>query len=433
MLAKNSPRRPTAFLFMGLLSAIAMGACAAGNGGSSTNDETTEGSGAGSSWGGGGAGGAGSVDVATTGNPFVGAEMYVSQDYANEIDISIAAHPEDAALLEKVKQYPTAIWLDRIAAIDGVNGRQSLATHLDNALALQGTNKKPYVTLIVVYDLPNRDCAAKASSGELLIEQDGLNKYKTQYIDKIASIIKAHPNQRIVAVVEPDSLPNLATNMGVAKCAASASAYREGSAYAIKTLSEASANVFLYLDSAQSGWLGWPDNQQKMTTIFKEVLDAAGGVDKIRGFASNVSNYTVLDASKPPQDIFDYQSNPCHDELTFVAQISAAYASAGITNNHFLIDTGRNGVGGIRHDWGYWCNNIGAGLGERPRAEPGPAGVDAYVWVKPPGESDGTSDSSAARYDEFCGKEDAAKPAPEAGQWFDSYFVALAKNASPPL
>jgi cellulose 1,4-beta-cellobiosidase len=74
----------------------------------------------------------------------------------------------------------------------------------------------------------------------------------------------------------------------------------------------------------------------------------------------------------------------------------------------------------------------GAGLGERPAASPKP-GLDAYVWIKPPGESDGVSDPSAPRFDAQCAAQDASTGAPQAGQWFDSYFVALATNANPAL
>ena len=35
---------------------------------------------------------------------------------------------------------------------------------------------------LVIYDLPGRDCAAKASNGELKVGE--INKYKTQYIDR---------------------------------------------------------------------------------------------------------------------------------------------------------------------------------------------------------------------------------------------------------
>src|SRR5262249_24660718 len=125
-------------------------------------------------------------------------------------------------------------------------------------LAQQNASRKPVTTLFVIYDLPNRDCAAKASNGELQVDQGGVEAYKTKYIDAIAAIFKAHPNQRIAAVVEPDSLPNIATNLGLPRCQASEKAYRDSVAYAVKTL--AAPNVFLYLDAAHSGWLGWSSN-----------------------------------------------------------------------------------------------------------------------------------------------------------------------------
>jgi cellulose 1,4-beta-cellobiosidase len=72
-----------------------------------------------------------------------------------------------------------------------------------------------------------------------------------------------------------------------------------------------------------------------------------------------------------------------------------------------IIDTSRNGVTGLRQEWGHWCNVKGAGFGVRPTGTTGNSLVDAFVWVKPGGESDGTSDSSATRYDSFCGMPDA--------------------------
>src|SRR5215210_6150800 len=83
--------------------------------------------------------------------------------------------------MRQVANYPTFVWLDSIAAVNGTNGYpHSLAGHLDAALA-QGAN----AIGIVVYDLPNRDCSALASNGELLIAQNGLNRYKAEYIDVI--------------------------------------------------------------------------------------------------------------------------------------------------------------------------------------------------------------------------------------------------------
>lgn len=90
-----------------------------------------------------------------------------------------------------------------------------------------------------------------------------------------------------------------------------------------------------------------------------------------------------------------------------------------------------NGVTGLRKEWGHWCNVNGAGFGVRPTADTGDERVDAFVWGKPGGESDGTSDTSATRYDSFCGESDAYKPSPEAGEWNQAYFEMVLKNAKP--
>lgn len=380
------------------------------------------GSAAGSNGGSGSSGGsAGAVPVATNGNPFTGAQLYLNPDYAKEVDSSIAQDPADAALLAQMKTYPTAIWLDSIAKVPSVSG------YLEDAAKQQAAIGKPVVTVFVIYDLPGRDCAANASNGELTGDANGLQRYETDYIDAIAAQLRAHSGQRVVGIVEPDSLPNLATNMSVPKCAASAPLYRDGVAYAIRTL--AAAHAYLYLDAAHAGWLGWPDNMTKISTIFHDVLMAAGGLDLVRGFATDTANYTVLHETP---ERFDYQYNPCHDELTYEQKLTTALAAVGILNKGFIIDTSRNGRGDIRDQWGSWCNVKGAGLGERPTADPLP-GIDAYYWIKPPGESDGTSDSTAARYDPACSNSDATPGAPQAGTWFHSYFVDLVKNASPPL
>ena len=94
-------------------------------------------------------------------------------------------------------------------------------------------------------------------------------------------------------------------------------------------------------------------------------------------------------------------------------------------------NTGRR-RGGIRSTPGNWCNVKGAGLGERPTVAPAP-NIDAYFWVKTPGESDGTSDRKAARFDENCVSDDAMPGAPEAGELFAPYLLDLTKNATPPL
>ena len=168
----------------------------------------------------------------------------------------------------------------------------------------------------------------------------------------------------------------------------------------------------------------------KGAQLFKEVLDAAGGADRIRGFAINVSNYD------PPRDPNGAKrsnpDDPSQDELGYAEDLAAALAKLGVTGKGFIIDTSRNGKAYIRSTPGNWCNVKGAGLGERPRVAPAP-NIDAYLWIKTPGESDGTADPKAARFDENCVADDAMPGAPEAGELFAPYLLELAKNATPPL
>lgn len=65
---------------------------------------------------------------------------------------------------------------------------------------------------------------------------------------------------------------------------------------------------------------------------------------------------------------------------------------------------------------GEWCNVQPAGFGPAPTTNTNNTVVDALVWVKPGGESDGQ-----------CGMTGA----PRAGEWFDAYAQMLVKNADP--
>jgi cellulose 1,4-beta-cellobiosidase len=355
------------------------------------------------------------------GNPFKDVAFFLNPEFTASVEATAKRHPEEAALLRKAAEYPTGVWLSDIKSVANLKG------WLDEAKAQQDRSGKPTMSVIVVYDLPDRDCAAESSAGELKTAENGEARYRTEFIDPITAQLKAHPDQPIAIVLEPDSLGNMATNMDLPKCQGARSAYKNGIVYAIKSFHL--PNVSVYIDAAHGGWLGWDGNRAKIAKIYKTVLNDAGGPSMIRGFATNISNYTHLTnrdgAALEP-------SNPCPNELTYVKLLRETMAMYGFRDHGFLVDTSRNGKGKIRSAWGNWCNIKGAGLGERPRADPVP-GVDAYWWVKPPGESDGSSDPNGPRFDPMCAGKDAAKDAPQAGQWFESYFIDLVRNANPPL
>lgn len=187
----------------------------------------------------------------------------------------------------------------------------------------------------------------------------------------------------------------------------------------------------MYIDAGHGGWLGWDANLKPGAQELAKVYKAAGSPKQVRGFSTNTAGWNSWDESPGEfSTASDAKYNKCQNEKIYVDTFAPLLKAAGMPN-HAIIDTGRNAVSGLRKEWGDWCNVNGAGFGVRPTSDTGDELADAFVWIKPGGESDGTSDSSANRYDSFCGKDDAYKPAPEAGTWNQAYFEMLLKNAKP--
>jgi cellulose 1,4-beta-cellobiosidase len=417
--------------------------------------------------------GSGRVD-----NPYAGAKLYVNPDWSAQ-----ARRSGGAAIANQ----PTAVWLDRIAAItSGSAGENSmgLRDHLDAALA-QGATALQMVT----YNLPGRDCAALASQGELGPTE--IDKYKRQFIDPIAAILSdpKYAGLRIINVVEIDSLPNLITNVGsrptaTANCDTMLANgnYVKGVGYALAKLG-AIPNVYNYIDIGHHGWLGWDDNFAPTAKLLHQAATSEGStVNNVAGFAANVANYGAL--KEPHFTINDSVNgtsvrqskwvdwNRYVDEQSYAQAFREEAVKAGFRSDvGVIIDTSRNGWGGPnrpgapaaktsldafvdgsridrRIHTGNWCNQAGAGLGERPKAAPAP-GIDAYAWIKPPGESDGASEDipneEGKKADQMCdpnyggnarngnSKSGALPGAPVSGHWFQAQFEELLRNAYPPV
>jgi len=363
-------------------------------------------------------------------NPFKGVQVYANYFYANEVQTTInafAAKNDTAgvAAAKILQQVPTFMWLSTIYDISG------LEPQLLNARAIMDATQVQQTIPLVIYNLPNRDCAAFSSAGELDIEDDGLNRYKTEYIDQIVSIIRKYPSLRYVLVIEPDSLANLVTNLSIDKCAQAAATYKAGIAYAITQFQD--KNVAAYLDIGHSNWLGWESNLAPTAQLLAEVKQWAGARNnKWRGFVSDVSNYNVYNDTVADTIYGPGPDNPNWNEWRFFRALTPYLVNLGLPSK-FIVDQSRSGVIDIRKGSGSWCNVNGAGLGMRPTTNTGDCNVDAIVWVKPPGESDGSSDPNASRFDPNCDNEDAYVPSPQAGSWNEPYVEMLIKNANPPL
>lgn len=187
------------------------------------------------------------------------------------------------ARLENLATVPSAFWIDTKDKIVGADQPGTLEAILASAAALADQNDgvAPLCTF-VWYNLPNRDCHAKASSGEICCSgrlpdgrcdlspqsggcQEGLHEYMTEYADPFIEVLTRYVATVPVAIVlEPDSLANLITNAADPQCgAATYEAYTKGIEYAVRRLSEAAPSVSLYLDAGHGGWLGWDDDTKK--------------------------------------------------------------------------------------------------------------------------------------------------------------------------
>jgi cellulose 1,4-beta-cellobiosidase len=425
------------------------------------------------------AAGAAPASAQRVANPFAGVRAYVNPQWAANATASGGS---------AIANQPTAVWMDRIAAIEGANGAMGLRDHLDEAVS-QGAG----LITVVIYNLPGRDCAALASNGELGPTE--IDRYRNDYINPIRDILAdpAYANLRIATIIEIDSLPNLITNTGSRPTATpecnemlANGNYVNGVAYALGTLGDL-PNVYNYIDLGHHGWLGWDDNFQPFANLIGQTVRTAPatGAD-VHGFASNVANYGPVTepffsigdvvGGRPIRQVPGTEGgwidwNNYIDEASYVRAYQPVLSAQIGHTASMIIDTSRNGWGGParptatststnpvtymnesrtdrRIHLGNWCNQSGAGLGERPRAAPA-SGIDAFVWIKPPGESDGSSreipNDEGKGFDRMCDPTYTGNPrngnnmsgalpdSPLSGHWFEAQFQELLRNAFPPV
>ena len=419
-----------------------------------------------------------------TSNPFDPiTSVYVQPSLKQNIDrvISTITDPTIINKLKEIATQPSAYWIDKYEKIEN-----EVKQILDDM-------KSGQKVVFIVYDLPNRDCAALSSNGQICCNtttecksfcspqcqstattcDDGLITYKTMYIDKLKSLFQQYPDMTIILVIEPDSIPNCVTNMGVCT-SLTCDTYAEGVTYALQQFTTL-PNIVMYLDAAHGGWLGWDNNLSKYASLVK----SNKWPQYLRGFSTNVSNYQTLGDAPCTFTGSDYNSfvetvkqfnqkgqcgyDPCglvsqynaaNNELNYVQLISNAFMDAKFKTDdgkpRFIIDTGRNGNPDARlgsESCKVWCNVNKAVIGTFPTTKTQLSSIDAYFWLKTPGESDGCIDyakqqkcdnsdgfgSQCVRYDQNCGTHpenigySSQQPCPpEAGKWFDYQILMLA-------
>ncbi|WP_330304836.1 MULTISPECIES: glycoside hydrolase family 6 protein [unclassified Streptomyces] len=267
-----------------------------------------------------------------------------------------AGKTDDAEQIRKIAEQPTGEWIGPENPEQEARGFTEAAEKADRA------------AILVLYNIPHRDCGQFSQGGAA----DG-NAYRA-WIDGVARGIEDRP---ATVILEPDAILHLVNQCTPAE-------YQEERYFLLKsaiTKLKSLKNTKVYLDAGNAGW-GHPDQ------IFQPLQLA--GIDQADGFAVNVSNF--------------YSTQ---DSIAYGKQLSAK-----VGNKHFVIDTSRNGNGPYTAGKAdeNWCNPPGRSLGETPTTKTADPLVDAYLWVKRPGESDGT-----------------CKGGPKAGQWWADYALKLAK------
>ncbi|MEV0369132.1 glycoside hydrolase family 6 protein [Streptomyces sp. NPDC050636] len=265
----------------------------------------------------------------------------------------------DARLVHKIAAQPVAEWI-------GVDDPEGEARGFTEAAA-----KADRAALLVLYNIPHRDCGSYSKGGA----SDG-NAYRT-WLD---GVLKGIGNRETIVVLEPDALPHIED-----KC--TPQEFHE-ERYALLTEAvgklKGLPHTKVYLDAGNPHWINDPG---RMVEPLKRA-----GIDRADGFALNISNYQTT------------QENTKYGKRL----------SAMVGGKHFVIDTSRNGNGPAPggDDAEKWCNPRGRALGTPPTVRTGDPQVDAYLWIKRPGESDGS-----------------CKGGPKAGAWWPDYALELARNA----
>jgi endoglucanase len=426
-----------------------------------------------------------------------------------EASLLAAGKFTQAAQLNQMLSTPQAVWF---------NGGTPDQVGQQVSVTMSKAQAKNAVPLLVVYNIPGRDCSQFSAGGALT---------DAAYQTWIAAFAKGIGHGKAVVILEPDSLGNMPSDCHL-PAGANYPFTDQGRITdlvdAVGDL-EADPNTLVYLDGTHSAW-------QQVGNIAQRLVEA--GVQQAQGFYLDVSNYQytsnniaygswISDCIAYAQgsgaigsgavEPGTYQAEtgffngscpnqywnggpalnwtgtamnnyvPWNDQVPAtvpnadtVVGINGAYAndlaSVGATaTTHYVIDTSRNGdgpnpmTGGSDGDMlnytaapfdqtagtigslqaGNWCNPPGSGLGLAPTANTGVPLVDAYLWVKTPGQSDGECDpasgvrawdfsayniwnvpaSAQGTFDPLWGQVD-----PAAGAWFGAQALQLTGDAN---
>ncbi len=281
-------------------------------------------------------------------NPFAFAPLYVDpySSAQRQVQSWSSTRPSDAEAMKKIASQSTARWFGDWNGTDIQTSVSSYVTKVRSAGALP---------ILVAYNIPNRDCGYYSAGGSYTNEA---------YLSWIRSFAAGIGTRHAVVILEPDATATSCVTTERLLLMAEA----------VKIL-KANEDTSVYIDAGHDNWISASTMAARLKT---------SGIANADGFALNVSNFYT-----------DQQNT----EYGFaVSQL--------LDFKHFIMDTSRNGNG-----WnGEWCNPLGRRVGVSPTLNTGHPLIDALLWVKPPGESDGTCNGG-----------------PSAGAWWPEYALDLVR------
>jgi endoglucanase len=303
------------------------------------------------------------VSSATTNSPLARQPLYVDPHGPAAIQMArwqAEGRVREAAVLRKIADRPVADWV--------TGGPVSVAQRVGALVGRAQAARQ--VPVLVAYNIPDRDCGGHSAGGAATA---------AEYAEWIRGFARGIGNRRAVVILEPDAIAHAL--QGCAAAGERLAVLRDA-----VTVLKATGSATVYLDAGNPGWITDP---YQLASALRQA-----GIGEADGFALNVANfYTTA------------------DNITFGYRVSDALGG----HTHFVIDTSRNGNGPAPATGGpNWCNPPGRALGPAPATVTGHPRVDAFLWVKRPGESDGS-----------------CRPGePRAGQWWPQYALGLASRAS---
>jgi endoglucanase len=288
------------------------------------------------------------------GNPLAGRRLYVdpNSNAKRQAEALRRSRPQDAALVEQIARQPTARWFGEW--VRNIGGEVNAAV-----TTITGAGALP---VFVAYNIPGRDCGSYSAGGAR-----GSDAYR-RWIRDFSGGIRG---RGAVVVLEPDALPGMDC-LSAAGQRDRLTLMRE----AVQALKAQRASV--YIDAGHARW----HPPEVMADRLKQA-----GIGMADGFSLNVSNYIANSLN-----------------IAYGERLSRL-----VGGKHFLIDTSRNGIGSETQ----WCNPRGQALGIVPTTRTGHPLIDAFLWVKQPGESDGTCNGG-----------------PRAGSWWNEIAVELSRAAT---